>query len=182
VRYLGRMAEPVTQNRYIYVHNNPLLFVDPLGNNASDYVDGINSVGTGFVDYLGYTASLSGLHGEQRQNEVLGFLRTYGRIMDQIASNPRVAYDAAVNAINEVYQDNPDFIRGRSLVGPAITGLVKPISGNASASTLITLGMLGMAANGDTLRAIEYGANSLDEFVQAALLGAPLGGQCTAAF
>jgi len=27
--YLGRMAEPVTQNRYIYVHNNPLLFVDP---------------------------------------------------------------------------------------------------------------------------------------------------------
>ena len=29
--YLGRMAEPVTQNRYIYVHNNPLLFVDPKG-------------------------------------------------------------------------------------------------------------------------------------------------------
>jgi len=29
--YLGRMAEPVTQNRYIYVHNNPLLFVDPSG-------------------------------------------------------------------------------------------------------------------------------------------------------
>jgi len=32
--YLGRMAEPVTQNRYIYVHNNPLLFVDPSGNFA----------------------------------------------------------------------------------------------------------------------------------------------------
>ncbi len=29
--YLGRMAQPVTQNRYIYVHNNPLLFVDPSG-------------------------------------------------------------------------------------------------------------------------------------------------------
>ena len=32
--YLGRMAEPVTQNRYIYVHNNPLLFVDPSGFSA----------------------------------------------------------------------------------------------------------------------------------------------------
>ena len=32
--YLGRMAEPVTQNRYIYVHNNPLLFVDPEGLSA----------------------------------------------------------------------------------------------------------------------------------------------------
>jgi len=30
--YLGRMAEPVTQNRYIYVHNNPLLYSDPSGN------------------------------------------------------------------------------------------------------------------------------------------------------
>ena len=29
--YLGRMAEPVTQNRYIYVHNNPLLYADPSG-------------------------------------------------------------------------------------------------------------------------------------------------------
>jgi len=29
--YLGRMAEPVTQNRYIYVHNNPLLYSDPTG-------------------------------------------------------------------------------------------------------------------------------------------------------
>lgn len=31
VPYLGRMDEPVTQNRYIYVHNNPLGFVDPTG-------------------------------------------------------------------------------------------------------------------------------------------------------
>jgi len=29
--YLGRMAEPVTQNRYIYVQNNPLLYIDPNG-------------------------------------------------------------------------------------------------------------------------------------------------------
>ena len=29
--YLGRLAEPVTQNRYIYVHNNPLLYADPSG-------------------------------------------------------------------------------------------------------------------------------------------------------
>lgn len=30
--YLGRLAEPVTQNRYIYVHNNPLGLIDPSGN------------------------------------------------------------------------------------------------------------------------------------------------------
>jgi len=29
--YLGRMEEPVTQNRYIYVQNNPLAFNDPTG-------------------------------------------------------------------------------------------------------------------------------------------------------
>ncbi|HED40876.1 MAG TPA: RHS repeat-associated core domain-containing protein [Chromatiales bacterium] len=29
--YLGRLAQPVTQNRYIYVHNNPLLYSDPSG-------------------------------------------------------------------------------------------------------------------------------------------------------
>jgi len=29
--YLGRMDEPVTQNRYIYVHNNPVLYTDPSG-------------------------------------------------------------------------------------------------------------------------------------------------------
>lgn len=29
--YWGRLEEPVTQNRYIYVHNNPLMFVDPSG-------------------------------------------------------------------------------------------------------------------------------------------------------
>jgi len=29
--FLGRMEEPVTQNRYIYVHNNPLLYTDPSG-------------------------------------------------------------------------------------------------------------------------------------------------------
>jgi len=29
--YLGRLAEPVTQNRYIYVFNNPLRWVDPTG-------------------------------------------------------------------------------------------------------------------------------------------------------
>ncbi len=29
--YLGRMAEPVTQNRYIYVKNNPLIYTDPSG-------------------------------------------------------------------------------------------------------------------------------------------------------
>ena len=29
--YQGRIAEPVTQNRYIYVHNNPLWFVDLSG-------------------------------------------------------------------------------------------------------------------------------------------------------
>ncbi|MBI3773082.1 MAG: RHS repeat-associated core domain-containing protein [Gammaproteobacteria bacterium] len=29
--FLGRMAEPATQNRYVYVMNNPLSFVDPRG-------------------------------------------------------------------------------------------------------------------------------------------------------
>ncbi len=29
--FLGRLEQPVTQNRFIYVHNNPLLFVDPSG-------------------------------------------------------------------------------------------------------------------------------------------------------
>ena len=37
--YLGRMAEPVTQNRYIYVHNNPLLYTDPSGLAAGDWWD-----------------------------------------------------------------------------------------------------------------------------------------------
>ena len=52
--YLGRMAEPVTQNRYIYVHNNPLLFVDPSGlcsvlDTATPWVDCINdSLGIDF--------------------------------------------------------------------------------------------------------------------------------------
>ncbi len=29
--FLGRLEQPVTQNRYIYVHNNSLLFTDPGG-------------------------------------------------------------------------------------------------------------------------------------------------------
>ena len=29
--FLGKMAEPVTQNRYVYVKNNPLRYVDPRG-------------------------------------------------------------------------------------------------------------------------------------------------------
>ncbi len=32
--YLGRLEEPVTQNRYIYVRNNPLIYTDPSGNYA----------------------------------------------------------------------------------------------------------------------------------------------------
>lgn len=33
--YLGRLEEPATQNRYVYVQNNPLLFVDPSGLSAT---------------------------------------------------------------------------------------------------------------------------------------------------
>jgi len=43
--YLGRMAEPVTQNRYIYVHNNPLLFVDPSGFGAVEIGYGVKFPG-----------------------------------------------------------------------------------------------------------------------------------------
>ena len=37
--YLGRVAMPVTQNRFIYVHNNPLGFVDPSGLAVEDWWD-----------------------------------------------------------------------------------------------------------------------------------------------
>jgi len=173
--YLGRMAEPVTQNRYIYVHNNPLLFVDPLGNDATDYVDGINSVGAGVVDYLAYNADMVGLSGEKRQNEVWGYIGVYQHISDQIIANPGAARDAATRAITEGYADNPDFVRGRSLVGPSLNLLLRP----AGTASLYSLSVVGMAANGDALRAIENGANTVDEFVQAVLLGDPLGGMCT---
>jgi len=161
------------------VHNNPLLFVDPLGNDASDYIDGVNSAGIGFTDYLGYTAGLSGLQGGERQNEVAEYLRVYEGIMGQISSNPSAALDAATNAVNTSYQDNPDFIRGRSLVGPSIKMIIQPVG---SGSSMISLGFALMAANGDALRAIENGASSVDELVQAMLLGDPLGGMCTSAF
>jgi len=46
--YLGRMAEPVTQNRYIYVHNNPLLFVDPEGLASLSVSCGIGPSSLGF--------------------------------------------------------------------------------------------------------------------------------------
>ncbi len=35
--FLGRLAEPITQNRYVYVKNNPLGWVDPLGLDSDIY-------------------------------------------------------------------------------------------------------------------------------------------------
>jgi len=171
--YLGRMAEPVTQNRYIYVHNNPLLFVDPSGNNAFDFVDGVNSVGEGFVDYLKYTASLSGLHGEERQSEVQGFVRTYESIMQEIISNPGTAANMSADIINQAHQDRPSFLYGRGLAGPGTSSILGPIGGG---------GFSFMAANGDAMRAIENGATSAHEILQSSLLGEPWGGQCTGTF
>lgn len=52
--YLGRMGEPVTQNRYIYVRNNPFLYTDPTGN------FGVFGCGVGFFTGL-YDASEAGL-------------------------------------------------------------------------------------------------------------------------
>ena len=34
--YLGRLAEPATQNRYVYVRNNPMIYVDPSGHATLD--------------------------------------------------------------------------------------------------------------------------------------------------
>jgi len=51
--YLGRMAEPVTQNRYIYVHNNPLLYSDPSGNCVGGAACPTNIFEVLVADYLG---------------------------------------------------------------------------------------------------------------------------------
>ncbi|MEK6749870.1 MAG: RHS repeat-associated core domain-containing protein [Pseudomonadota bacterium] len=63
--YLGRLAEPGTQNRYVYVQNNPLLMTDPTGNAVSVGVcatagAGVVASGCPFVvNFAGGEASLT---------------------------------------------------------------------------------------------------------------------------
>ncbi len=49
--FLGRLEQPVTQNRYIYVHNNPLLFTDPSGLESDAWVAEWTGFGYDEVDF-----------------------------------------------------------------------------------------------------------------------------------
>ncbi len=99
--YLGRMDEPVTQNRYIYVHNNPLLFVDPSGLEkacsqlSGSCWDGTTSPETqaGLISgtanlYYGLDQSTAawGWQGAAAQQEAQAVDRTINLLVDGVAS------------------------------------------------------------------------------------------------
>jgi len=74
--YLGRVAEPITQNRYIYVHNNPLGLVDPSGLASAGEL--CLSVSSPFYSDL----SCLGVYSDNHGNAIMGTVDGKGKSSD----------------------------------------------------------------------------------------------------
>ena len=114
--YLGRMAEPVTQNRYIYVHNNPLLYADPSGMCVGPLIVACANAGR----YLA-------------QNAPGAIISAGGTFAASYASNGGDWWAAGQDAL---------VAGGTALIIPSVkservfTGMVQSASGNAAAQVI----------------------------------------------
>jgi hypothetical protein len=144
-----------------------------------DFVAGVNSAGTGFGRYVGYTADLAGFNGEMRQVEVERYLYTFEQVIGFAVRDPETTANLAMEAVKHA---DAHYLAGRAIVGPSTGALINKVTGGNPAAGLIGSGVASAALFGDMMHAIETGYVSHKDVIQTGVLGFVPDGVCSASY
>lgn len=162
--YKGAVDNPLSLNRYAYVHNNPLRFVDPSGHTLEEGTGGIGGFTSPIEEYLHWArvaASKAYAEGIEPEDAVRKYVPT--QYQKEVLPTAIVTFNTAVG-IN--HGDAPDL------------GLVAPAAGVAVAGTIKNTGKSVTKGTSkftepwiqkDTFKYItdKFGKNATQKFVDA---------------